>query len=363
METETRTRHPFYMHDAILAQPEAFARTVGRNGEAAEQLAAEVASRGGRLFVVGVGTSYHAARMGEYLTRAYGGDVDVRAVHSFDFALYGPRLSPTDCVVGISHRGNKRYTVEALTRAREAGCLTALVTGKGGGGAAAGADHVLITVGQERSAAHTVSYTGAVAALASLAVGLGRQAAGEAALAEEYLTEGLPDALREALRTEAEVISLAREHAGRRRIWLAGGGPAAITAEETALKIKETSYLQAEGMATETLIHGPLVCAQNEDIFVLVAPGGAARGRTLELARLIGEIGAPCLMVGDNPVGAPKFAQFVTVPPVPEPFSALSCLLPLQLFAYGLALSRRTNPDSFRQDDPRFPNVSAQVRL
>ena len=358
MQTQARTHHPFHMHDAILAQPEAFARTTERNVEAADRLAAEVASRGGRLFVVGVGTSYHAARVGEHLMLAYGGDVDVRAVHSFDFALYGPKLSPGDCVVGVSHRGNKRYTVEALARAREAGCLTAIVAGEGGG--AAGADHVLTTVGQERSAAHTVSYTGAVAALASLAVALGR-ATGESSLAEGYSIEGVPAALREALATEEEVASLAREHAGRRRIWLAGGGPAAIAAEETALKIKETSYLQAEGMATETLIHGPLVCAQAEDLFVLIAPGGPARERTLELAGLVDEIGAPCLMIGD--AGTPEGTRFITVPSVPEPFSALICGLPLQLFAYGLALSRGTNPDSFRTDDPNFPNVKERVRL
>ena len=362
METGMRTHHPFHMHDAILAQPEAFARTVGRNGEATDGLAAEAASRGGRIFVVGIGTSYHAARVGEYLMLAYGGDVDARAVRSFDFALYGPKLSPEDCVVGISHRGNKRYTVEALSRAREAGCLTALVTGEGG--AEMETDHVLTTVGQEKSAAHTVSYTGAVDALASLAAALGRRhVAGGSFLKEDYLTEGLPAALREALGTEGEVAALAREHEGKRRIWLSGGGPSAVTAEETALKIKETSYLQAEGMATETMIHGPLVCAEAEDLFVLVAPGGPARERTLELAGLVVELGAPCLIVGDSSTGMPEGTRSVTVPPVPEPFSALVCGLPLQLFAYGLALSRGTNPDSFRTDDPRFPNISEGVRL
>lgn len=361
METGMRTHHPFHMHDAILAQPEAFARTVVRNADATDKLAGEVASRGGRMFVVGVGTSYHAARVGEYLIFAYGGDVDARAVQSFDFALYGPRLSPEDCVVGVSHRGNKRYTAEALDKAREAGCLTALVTGEGG--AAMGTDHVLTTVGQERSSAHTVSYVGAVAALASLAAALGRRMTGESPLEEDYLTEGLPAALREALGTEGEVVALAREHAGRRRIWLSGCGPGAVTAEETALKIKETSYLQAEGMPTETLIHGPLVCAEAEDLFVLVAPGGPARERTLELAGLVVELGAPCLIVGDSSTGMPEGTRSVTVPPVPEPFSALVCGLPLQLFAYGLALSRGPNPDSFRTDDPRFPNISEGVRL
>src|SRR3712207_8664690 len=51
--------------------------------------------------------------------------------------------------------------------------------------------------------------------------------------------------------------TLFRSHVGHRRIWLVGGGPSAVTAEEVALKIKETSYLQAEGMSTETMLHGP----------------------------------------------------------------------------------------------------------
>ena len=123
-----------------------------------------------------------------------------------------------------------------------------------------------------------------------------------------------------------------------------------------------TSYLQAEGMATETLIHGPLLCASAEDLFVLVAPYGAMRERTLELARLVEEIEAPCLIVG-NGSGAPEGARPLDVPSASEPFSALVCLLPLQLFAYELALARGTNPDSFRMQDPRFPRLRERVRL
>src|SRR5215210_9412382 len=128
---ESREHHPFHMYDAILAQPEAFARVLEKNGAAVDEFAAG-ASSCGRLFVVGIGTSYHAARIGEPLFREYGGGIDVRAVHSFDFALYGPDLGPGDCVVGISHRGTKRYTAQALQRAIDAGCRTALITGEGG---------------------------------------------------------------------------------------------------------------------------------------------------------------------------------------------------------------------------------------
>jgi glucosamine--fructose-6-phosphate aminotransferase (isomerizing) len=160
------------------------------------------------------------------------------------------------------------------------------------------------------------------------------------------------------------VAALAREHVGRRRIWLLGGGPSAVTATETALKIKETSYLQAEGMPTETMLHGPFQCVEADDLFVFIAPSGAARERTLEVAELVEEVGAPYVIFGDDTTEAgPAAAGVLRVPEGPEPFSALTCLVPLQLFAYHLALARGTNPDSFRGDDPRFARADVSGRL
>ena len=353
MQTERRERHPYYMHDAILAQPESFVRAVERNEEAVERFAYEVVGSG-RLFLVGLGTSHHAAQVGEHLMRHYGGGVDARAVHSFDLALYGPRLSTEDCLIAVSHRGSKRYTARALEHAREVGCRTALVTGEGD--KLIGADTAFRTVPQERSSAHTVSYTSAVGVLALLAGHIGRHRTGEETLPDALL-RGVPEALRTSLDTEERAEGLAREHVGRRRIWFLGGGPSAVTAQEVALKIKETSYLQAEGMPTETMLHGPFQCVEAEDLFVLVAPSGAARERTLEVAELAEEIGAPCVVVGDDPTAE------LAVPEVPEPFSALTCLVPLQFFAYHLALARGTNPDSFRAEDLRFARADVSGRL
>ncbi len=181
---------------------------------------------------------------------------------------------------------------------------------------------------------------------------------------EELLREEIPEALRVALGTEEQAAALARENVGRRRIWLVGGGPSAVTATETALKIKETSYLQAEGMPTETMLHGPFQCVEADDLFVLIAPSGAARERTLEVAELAEEVGARYLILGDGTTETrPAAAGLLRMPEVPEPFSALSCLVPLQLFAYHLALARGTNPDSFRGDDPRFARADVSGRL
>jgi glutamine---fructose-6-phosphate transaminase (isomerizing) len=113
MTTEPRNSHPYHMHEAILAQPEALVRVIERNESAIDEFANRI-SLCERIFLAGIGTSHHASLVGEHLMRAYGGGPDVRAVHSFDLALYGPELRREDCVVAVSHRGAKRYTALAL---------------------------------------------------------------------------------------------------------------------------------------------------------------------------------------------------------------------------------------------------------
>ena len=115
MTADTRNAHPYHMHEAILAQPEAFVRVVESNEDTADEFASRIASCK-RVFLAGIGTSHHATLVGEHLMRTYGGGPDARAVHSFDLALYGPELRADDCLIAVSHRGAKRYTALALER-------------------------------------------------------------------------------------------------------------------------------------------------------------------------------------------------------------------------------------------------------
>lgn len=350
------------MYDAMREQPDAFAAVAGRTAPAVQALVPRLAASD-RLYLVGIGTSYHAALAGEQLARAYGGGMPVQAVHAFDFALYGPPLGPRDAVVTITHRGTKRYTRMALMRARDAGCPTVVITGEGQADRAQ-ADTVLQTVPQERSSAHTVSYAGAVAALAALVAQIGAARLGRPALDPATLTVTLPAAVRGALALEPEIAGRARRLASSPRVWLVGGGPGAIAAVEGALKIMETSYMTAQGMSAEAILHGPFQSAEPEDLFVLIAQAGPALGRVADVAGAIGEIGAPFVVVDDGTAAMPgePTARW-SVPTVPEPFTALTCVVPLQLFAYHLALARGTNPDGFRLEDPKFASAFRRVPL
>src|SRR5438128_3613435 len=148
---------------------------------------------GRRVFVVGTGTSWHAANQGAYFLRLAG--VDALAMSAADCALWGPRPIRPDALVLLSHRGTKRYTSEVLERARAEGVPTVAIGGEG----APGVD--IETVPQETSGTFTASHLGALARLAQLAVTLGAQlgeldavpAAVSAALEAPEPAVGLPE--------------------------------------------------------------------------------------------------------------------------------------------------------------------------
>lgn len=355
------------MYRSVVAQPSALRDVVQRTSGAVDALAMRLAGRR-RVFLVGLGTSLHAARAGAHLFRSWAPTTDVDVWSSFDFVRYGPVIHPDDALVALSHRGTKTFTAAAVELAGEIGCPTALVTGREPEEetrSLPGADVVVRTVEQERSSAHTVSYTGSVAALAFLAARTGYHATGEARATAELLYGRVADALERALELEDEVAGWAERWHGCRRLWLVGAGPGEVVAEEAALKIKETSYLQAEGMSAEAMIHGPSRAMESRDLAVFVAPSGPGLSRVTELFRQVGALGPARAVVAD--AGARELASrgdgFAVVPDLPEPLASLSCLVPLQLFACHLARIVGTDPDGFRLDDPRFARAEELLEL
>src|SRR5437867_1491627 len=163
-----RAGHPYYMHDAIYAQPGALRLVTRGQGELIAGAAARLKTMD-RMLLSGIGTSWHATLVGELLM-AHAGRLGhrARAFHSFEFKSYWPEPDARTGVIVVSHRGSKRYSVEALAKARAGGGVGVAITGKGAEGLAS-ADYVLRTVDQEKSAAHTVSSTCALALLAALA--------------------------------------------------------------------------------------------------------------------------------------------------------------------------------------------------
>src|SRR5919197_1946056 len=118
-----RAAHPYYMHDAIYAQPGAL-RLLERGNEAALSAAANALRAADRVWLAGVGSSWHAALVGEHLLGSVGGlGARVRAVVASEWTAYGPSLQSGEAVIAVSHRGS-RVTAEAGTRGGDRGATT-----------------------------------------------------------------------------------------------------------------------------------------------------------------------------------------------------------------------------------------------
>jgi len=226
-----RTAHPYYMHDAIREQPARIARLLNTQSALLERAADAAASRR-RLILAGIGTSYHAAQVGEHFLRhGSGGRAQVLVEQSFELVHYPLVLSSDDAFVVISHRGWKNYSVRALQVARAAAALTIAVTGQEAGEGMLAADFVVPTCEQEISFAHTKSYTTALAALALLAIRVAerRNQLRDVAAARAAL-ERIPARMQSALDGEPQAREVARQLASRHRWVFLGAGPNWATA-------------------------------------------------------------------------------------------------------------------------------------
>ncbi len=289
-----------------------------------------------RIFVVGTGTSYHGALVGQYLLRSAG--VDAWAIRAFEFANYPPTFKADDGLVLLSHRGTKRFSQAALEGFSSPDHWLAIT----GEGAPLSGPGVLYTVPQERSPVHTASHTGAMVRLAQLAVALGSPP-WKAELAR------VPEAIRAALGLRSQVgRALDRLRFGR-VVHFVGGGPAHATALEGALKLREAAYVSAEGHELESILHGPLISLTAEDSVVMVAQPGPTLERTTELAAALHEIGAATVTVGPSAASLTATVALET-PAIDELLAPIVNVVPLQWLA--LEVSRRVgvDADSFRKE-------------
>ena len=359
-----RTAHPYLMHDAILEQPEAIGRILAEEGQSVDALA-RIATGSARIHIVGIGASWHAALVGEYLLRTIGTREDTRAWNSFEFCTTPPRLGGQDTVIVLSHRGTKTYSAQSLELARHHGAKTAIVTAIGSAADAGLADVVVRTCKPETSSAFTVSHTSAMTVLAMLAARLGGSSADQAASSFSTELERLPDLVAGALSQESAVREWAGGSKGVERFYFAGWGPNASTAYETALMMKESSYTTTEGFQLEQYLHGPFVSTDEGCQVTFIAPPIAGADRVLDLIGAVKAVGAGTVAIVQQDDGARSglVDTVIEVPPTSELLSPLVYLVPLQLFTYWLAVELGRNPDVFRLNDPKHVAARESYRL
>lgn len=372
LQPEIRQGHPYFMYDAILNQPEAMAEMLERHSATTREVAAILATKR-RLYLVGIGTSWHAALVAEHWFRHFAGAardsaIEVQGWHSFEFCAYPPPLGQDDAVIVISHRGTKTYSFLALELAKERAAYTVSVTSTDPGRRLQVADTALNTVEPERSAAFTVSYTAALTVLALLSVALGEALGGSAGEEPAQLRRRLaaaPAAVADVIRRREAIEQTVRRFQERQRFVSVGWGPNTANAYEVALKIKETSAADCEGLQVEQLLHGPFCSIDSHCLVTLLAPPGPGYERALNVANAAAAVAAAVWALvqdGDAQLSALATEHF-TLPPLPEIWSPLAYVAPLQLFTYYLTLARGRHPDRGQLDNPQQAAARAHFEL
>src|ERR1700727_3319524 len=348
MPPEMRKAHPYYVYDAIQAQPELIEKILQKREEI--ERAADAIAEKERITFVGIGTSLHAARVAESWTREFSaGRIWAHYEQSFELVHHPIAFTSKDAVIVITHTGTTTASVEALRMARAAGALTVAITGKMSGDGVRGADFQIDTCEQELAFAYTKSYTTALAALAIIAMRIAEKKTGivqTERLAE--LSRG-PAFVREALKLESQVREWAARIAALSRIEIFGSGAAWATASEAALKIKEACYIAAEGFETEEILHGPFSEADSRGSLLGLLVGDATDDRARQILRAAGDLKMLRAAIA-VPAANRELAceEVLVVPECPPWLAAFVHLVPLQLLMYYLAIERRANPDTGR---------------
>ncbi len=347
-----------FMYQTMHRQPDDLRRILSDGwGPAAE--AAEMLSRSKRVFVVGIGTSYHAALMGGWLLTAAG--LDARSIHSYDFVHYPENhgVHADDAVIVMTHTGVKTFSAEAILRISDAGG-TILSVGS------MTSDHpgsnlVLRTTEREQSAAYTSSHLGAMTVLAQIATEVGARTNSSQTDAFRSALELLPEQVEDILAREDEVEPVARG-AVDKRIYVTGAGPSEIAAIEAVIKGREAAYINIDGLGLEQYLHGPIVSFNEGDVAIVINVAGNSTNRTAEVAAVLDAMGGKLWIVGEQIDRLPN-APLFRVPATNELISPILTTVPMQLFAYYAAVAQGINPDTFRRDNPKYAEAFSLLTL
>lgn len=308
MATESSTA----LERAIRSQPEELERLL----HVPIHTAVERLLRCHRLWLVGTGTSLHAAQLASAML--YEAGRAAKAISAFHFVHWPPVIAPYDGVIVITHTAETAYALAARAQVMDAGLKVVSITAQG-----AGLLDALETVEKERSETYTVSYTAALVLLARIANSMGAEALDARAV------EAVPLAVSAAIDDPGiEAID-----PPKRLLLLYGAGPAAITAREGALKVREASRSLAEGYDPEYLLHGSAVPLNGDDRMVLLSPPEDSDGFTRAVGRAGEQAGVPFAEIAEPADLHPLLAQI--------PLTAR-----LQLLALKFALARQEDPDT-----------------
>jgi glucosamine--fructose-6-phosphate aminotransferase (isomerizing) len=348
-----------FMQKEIYEQPETTARTITRyvnaNDETVQMpeldgvdLAADSA------IVIGCGTAHYAGRVAEYWLEQIAG-LAVETDIASEFRYRKPAFGQKAFSVFVSQSGETADTLAALRYCKEQELKTLAVVNVPESTIWREADARLPTLaGPEIGVASTKAFTAQLSALAALAIAVGRAKGALSSQEEGRLVRALmetPRLITDALAAEPQIEAIAHELAQARDVLYLGRGVHYPIALEGALKLKEISYIHAEGYAAGELKHGPIALIDEETPVVVVCPHDALFEKTLSNMQEVAARGGKLIAITDAAGAAAigDLAKHIILAPACDPFVApLVYSVPIQLLAYLTAVHKGTDVDQPR---------------
>ena len=306
-----------------------------------------------RVVLVACGTAWHAALLARTMIERLAGipaEVDLASEFRYRDALVGPET----LVVAVSQSGETADTIGAVKAARLKGCPILAITNVVGSALAREATGVLqMHAGPEIGVASTKAFATMIVASYLLGLWLGRQ---RAALTSEDVKKRIhelveiPRLVEKTLELDGQMEALARQVSEATDFLYLGRGVQFPIALEGALKLKEISYIHAEGYAGGEMKHGPIALIANQLPVVVLIPRDSSHDRMLgnmeEVRARDGQVIAVCHP--EDRAAANKAHHVIEVPPCAELLAPLLTVIPLQLLAYHVALRRGCDVDQPR---------------
>jgi len=351
-----------YMRKEIYEQPRALARTMSGRMDRNEGCVvlggllahAKELVRSRRVIICAQGTALHAGMIGEYLFEDLA-KIPTEIEYASELRYRNPIIEEGTVVIAVSQSGETADTLAALQEVKDRGALALGVINVVGSTISRETDAgVYLRVGPEIGVASTKAFTGQVTVLAMMALFLGRRRLMSADQVSTMMNELelVPDKIERVLEQDDAIRAITEKYVARDNWLFLGRGYNYPTAMEGALKLKEISYIHAEGMPAAEMKHGPIALIDDGMPVVFLATQGSQYDKVISNLEEVKARGGRVILVateGDQRIGRYAEDGFIfDVPDVPEPLQPLLTTVPLQLLAYHAAVIRGHDVDKPR---------------
>ncbi len=305
-----------------------------------------------RIIIVACGTSWHSGLVGEYLIEQFA-RIPVEVEYASEFRYRNPILRPTDVVIAISQSGETADTLAAIREAQENGNLAIGISNVVGSTIARETDAgVYLHVGPEIGVASTKAFSAQVLVLAMLALKLAKA---RKTIEEEELSKclhalvAIPNKVREILKQAPMIEIISRVYRYASNFLYLGRGYNFPVALEGALKLKEISYIHAEGYPAAEMKHGPIALIDQFMPVVFIAMHDSTYSKVVSNIEEVAARQGSVIAITDNGDDIERLCEYVIrIPETHEYLTPLLTVVPLQLLSYYVAVMRGCHVDQPR---------------